>query len=169
MATNSVTLQGNALTLVGNQVEIGQPAPDFTVIDNDMQPVQLKDFIGKVTIISAVPSLDTPVCSAETRQFNELAGKLSPAVQVVTISMDLPFAQKRWCGAAKVDRVLTFSDYRDRSFGNSYGVLIDELKLLSRAVFVIDREGIIQYIQLVPEIAQEPDYNAVVAAIKELI
>jgi len=137
-------------------------------LDNNLSPVKLSSFRGKVCILSSVPSLDTPVCDTETRKFNEEAGRLGKDIAILTISMDLPFAQKRWCAAAGVDHVQTLSDHREASFGNAYGVLIKELRLLARAVFLIDRKGVIQYIQLVKEISKEPDYKAVFNALKKL-
>jgi len=167
MATRKgvVTMKGNPVTLVGDEVKVGQPAPDFEVLANDLKPVKFSTYKGKVCVISSVPSLDTPVCDMETRKFNQMAAKLSADVNILTISMDLPFAQKRWCGAAGVDKVVTLSDHRQAEFGNAYGVLIQELRLLARAVFVVDRKGVIQHFQLVPEIAEEPDYDAVLAAL----
>ncbi|MBW2640150.1 MAG: thiol peroxidase, partial [Deltaproteobacteria bacterium] len=129
----------------------------------------LSSFRGKICVISSVPSLDTPVCDMETRRFNQEAGKLSAEVQMLTISMDLPFAQKRWCGAAGVDNVVTLSDHRNASFGTAYGVLIKELRLLARSVFVVDREGIIRYIQMVNEISEEPDYDAIMNAVNNIV
>jgi thiol peroxidase len=167
--TGMVTMKGNPLTLVGNEVSVGDAAPDFEVLSNDLAPLRSSSFRGKVCIVSSVPSLDTPVCDTETRRFNDEAGRLSPDVLILTISMDLPFAQKRWCGAAGVTRVQTLSDHRDASFGTAYGVLIKELRLLARAVFVVDRNGTIQHVQLVKEITQEPDYDAVLAAVKRLM
>lgn len=166
--TGNVTMKGNPLTLLGNEVKVGDVAPDFEVLSNDLSPVTLSSFRGKVCIVSSVPSLDTPVCDTETRRFNEEAGRLSSDVAVLTISMDLPFAQKRWCGAARITRVQTLSDHRDASFGTSYGVLIKELRLLARAVFVVDRNGIVQHVQIVNEITQEPDYDAVLTAVSKL-
>jgi thiol peroxidase len=163
-----ITMRGNPLTLVGNEVKVGDKAPDFVILDNNLAPVNSSSFRGKTCIISSVPSLDTPVCDMETRKFNEEAGRLSPEVVILTISMDLPFAQKRWCAAAGVDKVQTLSDHRDASFGTSYGVLIKELRLLARAVFLVDRKGIIQYIQLVKEVTKEPDYEAVLNVLKKL-
>lgn len=165
----ATTMKGNPLTLMGNELKVGEKAPDFEVLDNDLNPVKLSSFGGKVCIISSVPSLDTPVCDVETRRFNEEAGKLGDDVVILTISMDLPFAQKRWCGAAGVDKVLTLSDHRDAAFGEAYGVLIKELRLLARAVFVVDRKGAVQYIQLVKELSEEPDYNAVLDAVGRLV
>ena len=160
-----ITMKGNPVTLVGDEVKVGQPAPDFEVLANDLKPVKFSTYKGKVCVISSVPSLDTPVCDMETRKFNQMAAKLSADVNILTISMDLPFAQKRWCGAAGVDKVVTLSDHRQAEFGNAYGVLIQEFRLLARAVFVVDRKGVIQHFQLVPEIAEEPDYDAVLAAL----
>lgn len=165
----AVTMKGNPLTLVGNDVRLGQPAPDFTAAANDLSPFTLSSLGGKVVVLSAVPSLDTPVCDLETRRFNEEAATLAAGVEIVTISMDLPFAQKRWCGAAGVTRVRTVSDYRDAAFGQAYGVLIKELRLLARAVFVVDRQGTLRYAQLVKEITTEPDYAAVLAAVKAAV
>ena len=164
-----VTMKGNPVTLIGPELKVGDKAPDFIVVDNDLSQVNLESFRGKVCIISAVPSLDTPVCDMETRRFNSEASRLGDNVVVLTISMDLPFAQKRWCGAAGVDRVVTLSDHRDGSFGRAYGVLIKDLRLLARAVFVIDKEGRITYLELVKEIASEPDYEAVLSAVAKLI
>lgn len=161
----AVTLKGTPFTLVGNEVKEGDKAPDFRVVDNGLAEKGLADYAGKVVVISAVPSLDTPVCDIETRRFNAEAGKLGADVKVLTVSMDLPFAQQRWCGAAGVDHVVTLSDHREASFGMGYGVLIKELRLLARAVFVVDRKGVIRYRELVKEIASEPDYDAALAAV----
>ena len=167
--TGMITMKGGPLTLIGEEVKVGDPAPDVEVLDNGLSPVKLSSFSGKICVISSVPSLDTPVCDMETRRFNEEAGKLGADVAILTISMDLPFAQKRWCGAAGVDKLTTLSDHRDAAFGEAYGVLIKELRLLARAVFVVDREGRIQYIQLVRELTEEPDYEPVLDAVKKLI
>jgi thiol peroxidase len=163
-----VTMRGNPLTLVGNEVKVGDKAPDFKAVDNDLSVVSFSSFLGKVCILSSVPSLDTSVCDIETRRFNEEAGRLSSDIVVLTISMDLPFAQKRWCGAAGVNRVQTLSDHRDASFGLSYGVLIKELRLLARAVFVVDHAGIIWHVNLVREMTEEPEYTAILGAAKSL-
>ena len=165
----AVTMRGNPLTLVGSELNIGDAAPDAEVLDNDLTPVKLSNYKGKVCILSTVPSLDTPVCDMETRRFNQEAANLGDDIVILTISTDLPFAQKRWCGAAGVEKVATLSDHRDAAFGNAYGVLIKELRLLARAVFVVDKEGVVRYVQLVKEIAEEPDYDAVIAAAKELV
>jgi thiol peroxidase len=163
-----VTMKGKPVTLVGQTVKVGQKAPDFEVTANDLSPVRFSSFAGKVCIIASVPSLDTSVCDMETRKFNEKAAQLGSDVAVLTISMDLPFAQKRWCGAAGIKNVQTLSDYRDASFGNAYGVLIKDLRLLARAVFVVDKKGVVRYLQIVPEIATEPDYDAALKAVEAL-
>jgi thiol peroxidase len=147
---------------------VGEKAPDFTVLDNDLSPVHFSSYRGKICILSSVPSLDTPVCDTETRRFNEEASRLGTEILILTISMDLPFAQKRWCAAAGVNKVQTLSDHRDASFGTSFGVLIKELRLLARAVFIVDRQGTLQYSQLVKELTKEPDYQAILDALKKL-
>lgn len=161
---NIITFLGNPLTMVGEEVKVGDKAPDFVVLDNELNPVKFSDYKGKTVIISAVPSLDTPVCDMETRRFNNEAGKMGDDVAILTISMDLPFAQKRWCGAAGIDKVKTLSDHRDASFGEAYGILIKELRLLARVIFVIDNEGVVRYKQVVKEVAHEPDYDEVLDA-----
>lgn len=163
-----VTLKGNPFTLLGPELKVGELAPDFVVTANDLSPAKLSDFKGKVCVISSVPSLDTPVCDTSTRRFNQEATGLGPDVVILTVSMDLPFAQARWCGAAGVKNVQTLSDYKDAAFGLNYGLLIKELRLLARAVIVIDKEGKIQYTGLVKEIAEEPDYDAILSVIRKL-
>ena len=160
-----VTFGGNPVTLVGHEVKVGDQAPNFTVIDNDLNEKTLSDFKG-VRLISSVPSLDTGVCDAQTRRFNEEAGKID-GVTVLTISVDLPFAQKRWCGASGLDHVITLSDHRDLSFGEAYGVVIKELRLLSRAVFVVNSNDEITYVEYVDEVTHHPNYEAALAAVKE--
>jgi thiol peroxidase len=163
-----ITMEGQPLTLLGKGLKVGEPAPDFEALTNDLSPIKLSSFQGKVCIISSVPSLDTSVCDTMTRRFNEEAGSLGGDVVVLTISMDLPFAQSRWCGAAGVKNVQTLSDHRDASFGNAFGVLIKELRLLARAVFVVDKEGIVRYVQIVNELTNEPDYEAVLKVVREV-
>lgn len=166
----TVTLRGNPLSLGGSEVKAGQDAPDFTAVDNNLQPVRLSEAKGKVIILSSVPSVDTPVCDKETRRFNEEAAKLGADIEVWTLSMDLPFAQKRWCGAAGVERVKTLSDFRDRSFGQSYGVLIQDGPLAgveARAVFVVGKDGKVKHVEYVKEIANEPNYDAVLKAAQD--
>ena len=162
----TVTMAGNPLTLVGNALKVGDKAPDFTVVDNSLARTGLSAYKGRVVVISTVPSLDTPVCDVETRRFNVEAGKLGDDVTVLTISMDLPFAQKRWCGAAGVSHVTTLSDHMDANFGLAYGVLIKDLRLLARAVFVIDRDNTIRHIEIVSEIANEPNYEVCLKAVE---
>jgi thiol peroxidase len=163
-----VNMGGNPVTLLGNELKVGDVAPDFTAVGNDLKPVRLHQLKGKVVVLSAVPSLDTPTCNLETRRFNAEAGNLGSDVVILTVSMDLPFAQKRWCGAAGVDKVIAVSDHRDAAFGTAYGVLIKDMRLLARAVFVVDRQGTIRYIQLVKDIGAEPDYAPALQAVRDL-
>lgn len=166
---DTVTFQGKPLHLEGKQPADGQKAPDFTVAANDLSPRGLKDYAGKVLVLVSVPSLDTPVCDMEVRRFNTEAAKLSDKVRIVAVSCDLPFAQARWCGAAGVKAVETLSDYKDTEFGKNYGVLIKELRLLARAIFVVGPDGTLSYSQIVPEVTNEPDYDAALAAVKKLV
>ena len=165
----AVTLRGNPITLGGPELKPGQSAPDFIALDTGLQPVRLSGAKGKVIILSSVPSLDTPTCDTETRRFNQEAAKLDPGVEVWTISRDLPFAQKRWCGAAGVTSVKTLSDFRERAFGPAYGVEIKDgpiAGLVARAVFVVGRDGRLRHVEYVREIASEPNYDAALAAAK---
>lgn len=164
----AIAFKGNPKTLIGPELRQGQKAPAFTAVANDMSEVSLDAYSGKVVVISSVPSLDTAVCDLQTRRFNEEAGKLGDGVAVLTLSMDLPFAQKRWCGAAGADNVVTLSDSKLRQFGPAYGFYIKEMGLLARAVVVIDKTGTVSYVQLVTEGTEEPDYDAALAAIKAL-
>lgn len=167
--TGLVTMKGQSLTLLGNELKVGQKAPDFEVVADDLSTVKFSSFQGKVCIISSVPSLDTSVCDKMTRRFNEEADNLGEDVVVLTISMDLPFAQKRWCGVAGINNVQTLSDHRDGSFGTSYGVLIKELRLLARAVFVMDKSEIIRHVEIVNELTNEPDYQSALNVVKKLL
>lgn len=167
--TGLVTMKGNPITLLGEEIKVGNSAPDFTAAANDLSPVRFSSFRGKVVLISSVPSLDTPVCDMSTRRFNEEAANLGTDVVILTVSMDLPFAQARWCGAAGVERVKTVSDHKEAAFGLAYGLLIKEVRLLSRAVLVVDREGTVKHFELVKEIASEPDYGAALEAVKKLV
>lgn len=164
----NVTFKGNPMTLLGNEVKVGDKAPNFVVLANDLSPFTLESLQEKVTIISVVPSLDTGVCDAQTRRFNEAAAQLE-GVNIITISVDLPFAQKRWCGAAGIDKVQTLSDHRELSFGQAFGVAIEELRLLARAVFVVNQQGEVTYAEYVPEATDHPNYDAPVAAAKALL
>ena len=160
-----ITFKGGPLTLVGPELKVGDAAPDFTAVDSGLQPVKLSDFKGQTVIISSVPSLDTPVCEIQTKKFNQEAANLN--AKVLTVSLDLPFAQKRFCDAFKIQNVTVLSDYKDKNFGNAYGLLIKELGLLTRAVLVI-ANGKIQYIEIVKEVTQEPNYKAALEAAKTL-
>jgi len=162
-------MKGKPLTLLGDELKVGEPVPDCEVVGKDLQPVPLSSFLGKVCIISSLPSLDTSVCDIMTRRFSKEAVALGEDVVVLAISMDLPFAQDRWCIATDVKNVFTFSDHRSAAFGQAFGVLIKDLRLLARAVFIVDREGIIRYIEIVNELTHEPDYEEVLKAAKELI
>ena len=164
----ATTLKGNPLTLIGPQLKPGDRAPDFNVVDQALKPVTLKDTGHNVRIISVVPSLDTPVCDAQTRKFNLAAANL-PGVDIITVSVDLPFAQTRWCGAFGVDKVKMLSDYQDVSFGTNYGTLIKELRIESRAIFVLDRGNVIRYVEYVKEVADSPNHDAALAAAREAV
>lgn len=165
----NITMNGQPVRLKGSELKVGDKAPDFLLTGKEMEPVTLEQFKDKVVVISCVPSVDTPVCSLETRRFNQEASKLSDDIVVLTVSKDLPFAQARFCAANNIDRVVVASDYKNTGFADDYGVLIEDINLLTRAVFIIDKEGIIKYIQFVPEVTHEPDYAAVMAAAKELL
>jgi thiol peroxidase len=166
---NIVTMKGSPLTLLGEELKVGGPAPDFELLDNNLAAVKSSSFRGKVCIITSVPSLDTSVCDVMTRRFNEAASAMGENVVVLAVSMDLPFAQKRWCGAADAKNIQVLSDHRDASFGQAFGVLIKELRLLARAVFVIDGTGTVRYIEIVPEVTDEPDYERALSAVRELL
>ncbi|MET3686770.1 thiol peroxidase [Priestia megaterium] len=157
--------KGNDVTLLGNQVKVGDKAPNFTVLANDLSEVTLDSTKGSVRLISVVPSIDTGVCDAQTRRFNEEAAKLDN-VKVLTVSADLPFAQKRWCGANGIDNVQTLSDHRDLSFGEAYGVAIQELRLLARSIFVVDSNDNVTYVEYLPEVTEHPNYEAAIEAAK---
>lgn len=165
---NIVTFQGNPLVLLGEEPKIGEKAPEFEALDINLSPFSLSSLAGKIRVICSVPSLDTPVCDMQTRRFNQEATALGHQVEILTVSMDLPFAQKRWCAAAGVERVRTLSDHKEAGFGLAYGTLIKELRLLTRAVFIVDPEGILRYAQWVKEITQEPDYERVLNEIRSL-
>ena len=164
--TGVITFVGNPMTLVGKEVKVGNKAPDFTLLDNGLAVKTLKDYEGKVKIFSVVPSLDTGVCDAQTRWFNQNATALSNDVVVLTVSMDLPFAQKRWCGAAGVENVVTLSDHKDASFGTNYGFLIEELRLLTRGIVVVDKNDKVTYVEYVPEVTNAVNFDAAVEAAK---
>jgi thiol peroxidase len=162
-------MKGNPLVLAGNEIKVGDKAPDFEVVTKDLSTVKFSTFAGRVCIISCVPSLDTSVCDIMTRRFNEEAVELGDDVVVLAISMDLPFGQNRWCIAADVKNVFILSDHRTASFGQAYGVLLKDLRLLARAVFVIDKKGIVRYGEIVPEITHEPNYDEALVEVKKLL
>lgn len=162
----NITFKGSSVTLEGNEVKVGDNAPDFNLTSNDLGNVTLKDTSGK-RIFVAVPSIDTPVCDREIRRFNEEASKLE-GVSIYVVSVDLPFAQTRWCGAAGVDKVTTLSDYKDRDFGKNYGVYIKELGLLARAIFVVDENNKVTYVEYCSEVGNDPDYDKALDAVKSL-
>lgn len=161
-----VTFKGAPLTLLGPTPEIGKPAPQFAALRGDMSPFTLAQAAGKTVVINSVPSLDTPVCAAQARRFNQEAAALGDDVKVIVVSMDLPFAQSRFCSTEGIAHLETVSDHRDASFGAAYGLLIKELRLLARAVLVIGKDGTLRYLQLVPEVTQEPEYGAALAAVR---
>lgn len=165
---HKVTFGGKPVTLVGNRAKVGEMAPVFTVIDDSLQPVSSDRFRGKVRIYSVFPSVDTSVCSLQNIRFNREASKLGDEVVVVAISVDLPFAQKRFCAAEGIDRVHVFSDYKELDFGMKYGFVIDELRLLARGVVVVDRDDVVRYVEYVSEISHEPDYERALAFVREL-
>ena len=166
--SGAVTLRGNKMTLMGPELTPGQKAPDFEAVTDSLQPVNLEKTGHSVRIFSVIPSLDTPVCDAQTKRFNEEVEKLK-GVDIFSISMDLPFAQKRWCGAYGVDRVKMLSDHKTGSFGQQYGTLIKELRIESRALFVVDSDNTLRYVEYVPEVADHPNYDAALAAAKQAI
>jgi len=163
-----ITFKGAPLTLVGPELKVGDALPDTALTATDLSPVTLSSYRGRTLVVSAVPSLDTSVCDLQTRRFSEEAARLGDEIRIVTVSMDLPFAQKRWCGAAGVDNMTTLSDYQDKAFALKTGLLIKELQLFARAVLIADKQGIIRYIQVVPEVGREPDYDGVLAALKTI-
>jgi thiol peroxidase len=161
----ATTMRGNPLTLMGPELQAGDTAPDFHVVDGTLSAVNLEKTGNNVRIISVVPSLDTPVCDAQTKRFNQEAAQL-PGVDILTVSMDLPFAQKRWCGAFGIDKVKMLSDHREASFGEAYGTLIKDLRIESRAIFVLDKDNVIRHVEYVKEVADHPNYDAALAAAK---
>ena len=167
--TGVVTFAGNPIALLGKEVKVGDKAPAFTLLDNGLGEKTLADYAGKVKVISVVPSLDTGVCDAQTRWFNQNISKLGENVVVLTVSVDLPFAQKRWCGVAGIDQVETLSDHRDLSFGENYGFILEGLRLLSRGIVVIDKDDVVRYVEYVPEVTSAVNFEAAEAATKALV
>ncbi len=167
--SKAVTMKGNPMTLVGPELTVGEKVPGFAVLDQTLKVVTLDDFKGKIKVISVTPSLDTPVCDLQAHWFNEEAASLPEDVAVMNISMDLPFAIERFCVAGGIDAVKVFSDHRDASFGTGWGVLIKDLRLLARAVFVVDKEDILRYVEIVPEATDPPDYDSALSALKKIL
>ena len=168
----AVTFKGHPMTLEGQEVRVGQPAPDFQLHafeDGQMKTIQRSDLQGKPAILSVVPSLDTGVCQKQTKEFNEQLAAFGDKISALTVSLDLPFAQNRFCGAENITNLRSASDYQDRSFGTNWGMLMDELKILARGVFVLDADGRVAYAQVVKEVTEEPDYAAALAALKKLV
>lgn len=163
-----VTMSGNPMTLLGPEIKIGMKAPDFKVIDNTMNEISLKDGKGKIRIFSVVPSIDTGVCSFQTRRFNEEAAELS-GVEIWTISVDLPFAQGRFCDAEGIDKVKLFSDHRFLSFGENYGFAMEEVRLLSRGIVILDEDDIVRYVEYVKEVTEHPDYEKALEEVRKLV
>lgn len=164
---NTVTIEGAPVILLGEEIKAGQKAPAFTVLDPDLKETGLDAFKGKIKLIASVPSLDTPICDLQIKRFNDEAAKISRDVAIIFISMDLPFAQKRFCQAYSIKKVKTYSDHKDAAFGLNYGVLIKELRLLSRAIFVIGKDDRVSYVEYVKELTSHPDYDAALNALKE--
>ncbi len=167
--SNAVTFAGNPVTVVGAELAVGQKAPDFSLTANDLSTKTLADYEGKVKVISVIPSIDTGVCDAQTRWFNQNVTALGEDVVVLTVSVDLPFAQKRWCAASGIENVVTLSDYKTVEFGKSYGFLIEELRLLSRGIVILDKENVVRYVEYVPEITTAVNFDVAVTATKELL
>lgn len=164
-----ITFAGNKVNLLGNEIKVGDKAPNFTASKNDLSDFNLDDLKGKVVVISVAPSLDTSVCAFQAKRFNKEASELSGNVSIVNITLDLPFAQKRFCDAYEIGNTITVSDYKNREFGEKYGFLIDELKLLTRGIVVIDKEGTVQYVEYVPEVTNEVNFDAALEAVKKLV
>ncbi|GBD13889.1 putative thiol peroxidase [bacterium HR24] len=165
----AVTFRGNPLTLLGPDLQVGEKAPDFRLVDLELRPVTLQDFAGKTLLLTVALSQDTPVCDMQGKRFNELATQVADDVVIANVTVDLPFALRRWCGATGVDRIKVLSDYQEREFGLKYGILIKELKLLARSVWIIDRDGVIRYKEIVPEVTQEPNYQAALDALQQVV
>ncbi len=164
----NVTFAGNPVTILGNEIKVGDKAPDFTVINEKLESVKLSDFDGKVKVLVVYPSIDTGVCAAQNRRFNVEANELKDVV-VLSISVDLPFAQSRFCGAEGLDNIITLSDHKDLDFGEKYGFVIEELRLLTRGTVIIDKDNSVNYVEYLPEITNEPDYDAALKAVKGLL
>ncbi len=166
--TGKITFKGGPLTLLGDEVKVGETAPDFTVLGAGLNPVKLSDYKGKVVVLAIYPSIDTGVCQLQNKRFNAEAANLGDAV-ILSISCDLPFAQSRFCAAEGLDKVVTVSDHKDVDFGTKYGYLIKELRLLARGTVIVDKEGVVKYVEMCSEVTNEPDYETALAIVKELL
>lgn len=169
MSQRTVLFKGNPVRLEGPEIKAGDKAPEFRVLDEGLNTVSLSDFRGKIRLIAAVPSLDTQVCEMETRRFNEEAAKLPQKVAILTVSMDLPFAQKRFCATHGIEGLRTLSDHRDAAFGKAYGVLMPDFRLLARSIFIVDDKDIVRYVEIVPEITTHPNYEKVLEEVRKLV
>lgn len=165
--SKDITFKGNPMPVVGNEIKVGDKAPDFTVVKNDLSPVRLSDFAGEVVVISAAPSIDTPVCATQAVKFNHAANK--EGINILSVSCDLPFALARFCAAEGIDKAVTASDYKDLEFGEKYGFILEPLRLLTRGVVIVDKKGVVQYVEYVPEVTDEPNYDAALEAAKKLL
>ncbi len=165
--SKDITFMGNPMPVVGKEIKVGSKAPDFTALKADLSPLKLSDYAGQVVVISAAPSIDTSVCATQTAKFNAEADKLG--INVVAISCDLPFALGRFCAAEGIDKVVTVSDHKDLDFGSKYGFILEPLRLLARGVVVVDKEGVVKYVEYVPEVTNEPDYDAALKVAKSLL
>jgi thioredoxin-dependent peroxiredoxin len=166
--TEKATFKGGKITLVGNEVKVGDKAPEFVALDKTLTPRKLSEFAGKTVVIVVYPSIDTPVCAAQNRKFNQEAANLGDVV-ILSISVDLPFAQTRFCAAEGIDKVITLSDHKELDFGYKYGFVIEELRLLSRGTVIVDKAGVVQFVEYVPEVTNEPDYAAALEVVKKLV
>lgn len=169
MNQQNITFGGNPVTLFGNLIKVGDKASNFKVIDGSLKTVELPDFNGKIKLISIFPSIDTSVCSMQNRKFNEEAAKFGDNVSFIALSADLPFALKRFCGAEGIDNLITISDHKEMDFGQKYGFMINELRLLARGVVIIDQNDVVQYVEILPEIGNEPNYEAAILKLNEII
>lgn len=165
--SKNITFNGNPMPVVGDEIKVGDKAPNFTVLKNDLSPIQLSDFAGEVVVISAAPSVDTAVCATQTAKFNQAAAK--EGINILSVSCDLPFALGRFCAAEGIDKVITASDHKDVEFGKKYGFLMEPLRLLARGVVIVDKKGLVQYVEHVPEVTNEPDYDKALEVAKKLL
>jgi thiol peroxidase len=169
MSSTKIIFGGKSVSLIGDELKVGNKAPDFTAVDGSFKPISLGDFAGKVKLISIFPSIDTGVCSMQNRKFNQEAANFGDEVAFIAISADLPFAQKRFCGAEGINNLITLSDHKDMNFANNYGFHISELRLLTRGVVIIDSKDVVRYIEILPDAGKEPNYEQAINKLKELV